>query len=137
MASRLNPYFSFPDGRARAAMERYREIFGGELTISTFAEGGGLTGEGADGVMHAQLETPEGYTLMASDTPPGMPAEQLNGGVNVSLSGDEGTLRGYWDGLAQGGQVVMPLERQIWGDTYGMLVDEFGVSWMVNIADPA
>ncbi|MFX0539070.1 VOC family protein [Ornithinimicrobium sp. Y1847] len=135
MASRLNPYLSVPDGQARAAMERYRDIFGGELTISTFGEAGAIEGEGADGVMHAQLETPAGYTLMASDTPPGMPATPLNDGISISLSGDdEGELRGYWDGLAEGGQIVMALEPQMWGDTFGMLVDRFGVSWMVNIA---
>ena len=36
--------------------------------------------------------------------------------------------------VAEGGQVVMPLERQMWGDTFGMCVDKFGMPWMVNIA---
>jgi PhnB protein len=136
MASRLNPYISFKDS-ARDAMEFYKSVFGGELTVSTFGEyGGGDPSHQADpeGVMHAQLESPNGFTLMASDTPPGM---DYNPGTNisVSLSGDDnGELRGYWDGLADGGQVMMPLEKQMWGDEFGMLVDKFGIAWMVNIA---
>jgi uncharacterized glyoxalase superfamily protein PhnB len=56
------------------------------------------------------------------------------GSITVSLSGDdEGELRGYWDGLTEGGTVTMPLEKAPWGDSFGMLVDPFGVSWMINI----
>ncbi|WP_151526833.1 VOC family protein [Serinicoccus kebangsaanensis] len=133
--STLNPYVSF-DGSAKAAMERYQQIFGGDLALNTFGEYG-MEGEGSDGVMHAQLTTPAGFTLMASDTPPGMPAASSEGNMSISLSGDdEAELRGYWDGLADGGQVTMPLEPQMWGDTYGQLTDQFGVSWMVNIAGP-
>lgn len=131
--SRLNPYLTFATG-TRTAMEGYQRIFGGDLTMSTFAEYG-EEGEGADGIMHAQLTTPAGYVLMASDTPPGMPSPGHDGNVTLSLSGDEeAELRSYWDGLAEGGQVTMPLEPQMWGDTFGTLTDRFGTSWMVNIA---
>ena len=51
----------------------------------------------------------------------------------VSLSGDDEALRGYWDGLADGGTVAMPLEKQAWGDEFGMLTDRFGIPWLVNI----
>jgi PhnB protein len=87
--------------------------------------------------MHAQLETPAGYTLMASDTPPGM---EHSGGsdISVSLSGDDADeLRGYFAKLAEGGSVTMPLEKQIWGDEFGMCVDPFGIQWMVNINQTA
>ena len=54
---------------------------------------------------------------------------------SISLSGeDEAELRGYWDKLSAGGNVTMPLERAPWGDTFGMCVDKFGISWLVNIA---
>jgi PhnB protein len=131
MASRLNPYISFKDN-ARQAMEFYRDVFGGELSVNTFGEFGGEQAE-ADKVMHSQLETANGFTLMASDTPEGMP---YNPGTNVavSLSGDDADdLRGYWQKLSDGGTVTMPLEKQMWGDEFGMCVDKFGVSWMVNI----
>ncbi|MCW2700987.1 MAG: Glyoxalase/bleomycin resistance protein/dioxygenase [Blastococcus sp.] len=136
MASRLNPYIGCP-GTAREAMEFYKGVFGGELTLSTYGEAGAATGADGDKIMHAQLETPAGYTLMASDTPPGM--EQSQGSsISVSLSGDDGDeLRGYFQKLSDGGTVTMPLERQMWGDEFGMCVDRFGVAWMANIAQPA
>jgi PhnB protein len=70
---------------------------------------------------------------MASDTPTGM---QRNPGdtITISLSGDDAdALRGYWEKLSGGGNVTMPLEKQMWGDEFGMCVDKFGVPWMVNI----
>ena len=134
MTSRLNPYIGF-DGKARDAMEFYRSVFGGELNVSTFGESG-MDGPGADKVMHAQLETPAGFTLMASDTPPGMEYTAPNGTISVSLSGDDEALRGYWEKLSDGGTVPMPLEKQMWGDEFGMCIDRYGVPWMVNIGQP-
>ena len=139
MTSRLNPYISYP-GTARQAMEFYRGVFGGELHMNTFGEFGGAGGpDGPDpeGIMHAQLETPSGYTIMASDTPPGM---NVTAGTNmsVSLSGDDGdALRGYFQKLSDGGSVTMPLEKQMWGDEFGMCVDPYGVAWMVNVSTSA
>ena len=134
MTTRLNPYLSFEDD-AKQAMEFYRSVFGGELTMSTFDEFGAAE-DPADGgkIMHAQLESPNGLVLMASDTPSSM---VLTPGTNfaISLSGeDERELRGYWDQLATDGNTTMPLERAPWGDTFGMCIDKFGISWLVNIA---
>ena len=135
MTSRLNPYLSF-NGDARDAMEFYRSVFGGELNVSTFGESGMPAGPGADKVMHAQLESPAGFTLMASDTPPGMNYSAPNGAISISLSGDDQDLRGYWEKLTDGGTVMMPLEKQSWGDEFGMCVDRYGTPWMVNIGQP-
>jgi PhnB protein len=134
MASRLNPYLSFRTG-ARQAMEFYADVFGGTPTITTFGEFG-APGPDADNVMHAQLETPSGFVLMASDTPAEMPLGE-GSSITVSLSGDDDAeLRGYWDKLTDGGSVTMPLDKQMWGDVFGMCVDRFGVAWMVNITQP-
>ncbi len=135
MASRLNPYITF-DGNAREAMEFYGEVLGGSLTVSTFGELGGATGSDADKVMHSQLESDLGFTLMGSDSPPGAP---YNAGTNisVSLSGDdEDALRSYWERLSEGGTVTVPFEKQVWGDEFGALIDRFGVSWLVDIVHP-
>jgi PhnB protein len=135
MASKLNPYLNF-DGSCREAMEFYQSVLGGELNVNTFGEYGD-EGPSKDGVMHAQLETPSGFTLMASDTPPGMPVDK-GASVSISLSGDDtDELRRYWEGLSEGAQVTMPLEKQMWGDEFGMLTDRFGMQWMVNIAGSA
>ncbi len=137
MGSKLNPYLQF-DGNAREAIEFYRDVFGGELTTSSYAEGNMAQNPAdTDRLMHGQLETPAGFTLMASDSPTDMPADKP-GAFSVSLSGDDETeLRGYWDKLAEGGTVTMPLEKAPWGDSFGMLNDRFGVPWMVNIAGNA
>jgi PhnB protein len=135
VTSRLNPYISYA-GTARQAMEFYKGVFGGELTLSTYGESGMATGAEGDKIMHAQLETPAGYTLMASDTPPGMETT-VGTNISVSLSGnDVDELRGYFGKLADGGRVTMPLEKQMWGDEFGMCVDPFGIAWMVNISQP-
>lgn len=135
MTTRLNPYISF-DGDARQAMEFYERIFGGTLTLNTFGEFGAQDVPDADKIMHGMLETPSGFTLMGADTPPGMAHEPGNN-IAVSLSGDDaGELRGYWESLSGGGTVSVPLERQMWGDEFGMCVDQFGIAWMVNIGQP-
>jgi PhnB protein len=132
----LNPYIAFSDN-ARQAMEFYREVFGGELAVNTFGESGAAAPGEEDKIMHAQLETPAGYTLMASDTPSGMQRSE-GSAISVSLSGDDADeLRGYFAKLSEGGSVVMPLEKQMWGDEFGMCVDRFGITWMVNISQPA
>ena len=136
MASKLNPYLNFP-GTAREAMTFYESVFGGTLTVMTFADAGAEGVPDPTQVMHASLETPSGFTLMASDLPPGMDHKPGNN-VAVSLSGDEDDeLRGYWKALSAEGQVEMPLEMQMWGDEFGSCTDRFGIHWMVNIAGPA
>lgn len=134
--ARLNPYLGFLDN-AREAMEFYQSVFGGELDVNTFGQFGAGGGPEADKVMHAQLETPQGFTLMASDTPEGMEHKPGNN-ISVSLSGEGGDgLDEMFTKLSEGGTVTMPLEKQMWGDTFGMVLDRFGISWMVNIAASA
>jgi len=135
VGSRLNPYISF-DGNAKQAMEFYKGIFGGTLALNTFGESGGPDTPDSDKIMHGMLETDSGFTLMGADTPPGM-EHALGNNMAVSLSGDDSDeLRGYWEKLSDGGTVSVPLEKQMWGDEFGMCVDKFGISWMVNIGQP-
>ena len=133
MPSKLNPYLNFKDN-TRQAMEFYKTVFGGDLNMMSFKDGGMSSGPAEDNkIMHAQLEASNGMTLMASDTPPGMDHRPGNN-ISISLSGtDEAPLRGYWDKLSAGGSVMMPLEKAPWGDTFGMCTDRFGIQWLVNI----
>jgi PhnB protein len=132
MASRLNPYLSFRDN-AREAMEFYQSALGGELNISTFGDSGQADTPFADQVMHSQLETTGGFTLMGADTPPEMDYTPM-ANIAISLSGvDADELRGYFAALSEGGEITVPLSVQMWGDEFGMLTDRFGVGWLVNI----
>lgn len=136
MSAQLNPYLSF-GGDAADAMAFYAGVFGGTPEIMTYGQAGVPDPAMADKVMHASLRTPSGLALMASDTAPGMP-HSAGSSITVSLSGDDGELlRGYWAELSDGGTVTMALERQMWGDDFGMCTDRFGVPWMVNIAGGA
>jgi PhnB protein len=131
MTSRLNPYLGF-DGNAREAMEFYKSVFGGELTMNTHGDFGNPDPSLKDKVMHAQLETDDGYTLMGADMMPGTTAPSGDS-FSVSLSGDDAKLRDYFAKLSDGGTVTTPLEKQVWGDEFGQLTDRFGVAWMVNV----
>ena len=136
MTVRLNPYIAFTDGNAREAMEFYQSVFGGTLAVNTFGDFGAPEPELADKVMHAMLETDNGLALMASDQTPDMPVS-AGSSISISLSGDDADeLRRYWDRLADGGTVTVPLEKQMWGDEFGTCRDRFGVEWMVNITAP-
>lgn len=134
MTTQLNPYLSFRDN-TREAMEFYKSVFGGELTISTFGDFQASEDPAEkDKVMHSQLKTPGGLQFMAADTPNSM---EFTPGDNfsVSLSGeDKDELTGYYNALVEGGTVDQPLVQAPWGDTFGMLTDKFGVHWLVNIA---
>ena len=133
VASKLNPYLNFRTD-ARPAMEFYQQVFGGDLTVRTFADFGSSSGpDDADLVMHGQLETSTGFTLMASDVPAHMNWEVQNG--TISLSGnDVRELTGYFTRLADGGKILQPLEQAPWGDHFGMLTDRFGITWLTNIS---
>ncbi|MCP2031838.1 PhnB protein [Okibacterium sp. HSC-33S16] len=132
----LNPYLHF-ESTAREAMTFYASVFGGTLTLNTFADFGG-SGDPDDDekIMHGQIDAPNGLVLMGSDIPAGMESSGSNG--SISLSGDDETaLTGFFEGLATGGTISEPLTRAPWGDSFGMLVDRFGVEWLVNISGAA
>jgi PhnB protein len=131
----LNPYLNFKDN-AKDAFEFYESVFGGNLTTSNFGDFGMSTDpEEATKIMHAQLITSSGFTLMGADTPNHM---EYKPGTNFSVSlssGPEGEeeLTGYYNKLVEGGTAVEPLSKAPWGDSFGMLIDKFGTSWLVNI----
>jgi PhnB protein len=138
MTQNLNPYLNFR-GTARDAMTFYQSVFGGDLTVSSFADFGMPVGEGEESlVMHSQLSTPAGFLLMGADVPSHMEYTKGTNDGNVSLSGDdEAALGGYFARLSDGGNVTQPLEKAPWGDSFGMLTDRFGVGWLVNISGSA
>ncbi|AZH77592.1 hypothetical protein CSX12_03540 [Microbacterium sp. Y-01] len=132
----LNPYLSFRT-EARQAMQFYQSVLGGDLDISVFGDFPDMVQDPSQSelVMHAQLNTPDGLVLMASDTPDGMTYEKPQG-ISVSLSGNtQERTQEVWDRLSEGATITMPLDTPPWGGTFGMLVDRFGIAWMLH-GDP-
>lgn len=131
MAITSAPYLNFA-GTTREAMGFYQSVFGGDLVVLTFADMG-MTGMPADGVMHAALRHGP-VELYASDAQPGA-AEQWGGTrVYLSVMGDHGdldTISGWFDRLAEGGEVGVPLSPQAWG-TFGLVRDRHGLEWMLT-----
>ncbi|GAB3016085.1 VOC family protein [Nocardioides flavus (ex Wang et al. 2016)] len=139
MSVLLNPYLNFPDAQAREALEHYQTVLGGDLSIMTFGDMG-TEGPLAAQVMHGQLTTPGGMTIMGADAPPEMVQVTFGDNVSVSLSGgpeDGDALRSWFAALSEGGEVRQPLQAAPWGDEFGMFVDRFGIGWLVNIAGSA
>jgi PhnB protein len=136
MTIQLNPYLHF-NGNAREAAEFYHSVFGGELTIGTFAEFHAAQDPSEnDLVMHSELKGEGGLHLMVSDYPERM---EYRPGTNfsVSVSGaaaDAAVLTTYWEKLSDGGMILQPLAKAVWGDSFGLCVDKFGVTWPFNIA---
>ena len=134
MPTVLNPYISFRDN-ARDAMNFYQSVFGGELTLSTFADFQASEDPSeAEKIMHGMLTTTQGLVLMGADTPNSMEYHP-GSSISISLSGDdEVVLRGYYEKLSgDGGAVTVPMEKAPWGDVFGMCTDRFGVAWLVNV----
>jgi len=134
VATSLSPYIGFA-GNAREAMEFYRSVFGGELQASTYADFQASEDPAdQDRLMHSQLTLPNGLLLMASDSPSAMPASE-GSRIQIALFGeDDAELSRWFAALAEGGETPMPLTDSPWGDRFGMLVDRYGVEWMVNIS---
>lgn len=132
---KLNPYIA-RDGDAREMMEFYHKIFGGELTAQTYGESPMPAPDShKDQLLHSALEA-SGVRIMAADTPPDMPLSSKHSNISLSLTGksaDEADLKKMFEQLGEGGKVTMPLEKQFWGDVFGMVDDKFGNHWMVNI----
>lgn len=125
----LTPYLHLP-GTAREALTFYRDVFGGNLEIGTFAAMGRSDGPG-DAVGHGMLQGP--VTLFASNTGWGeVPFAPL--GIMFALLGtaEPEVLERWFAELAEGGCVVDPLQKRAWGDHDGQVRDRFGVLWLIG-----
>ncbi len=130
----LEPYLNFA-GNCREALEFYKACFKGEITsMQTFGEGNmGADEKTKDRILHAVFKA-DGLVFMASD---GMADFQAKPGNMVSLSvdlKDEKEQAAIFSALSEGGKVTMPLEHTFWGATFGMLIDRYGIQWMLNCA---
>lgn len=128
----LIPYVNF-QGRAREALEFYREVLGGTLELYTIDEKGTAKPSGPDErISHGRLDA-DGAVIFASDGHPSYPPS-VGDNMAIALAGrDKGRLTRAFSELAEGGRVKMPLKEQAWGSEVGWLTDKFGINWMVSI----
>ena len=134
-------------GDARQALEFYQSVFGGEVTIATYAEFGmPADAPGAGNVVFGQVRSADGFRVMAYDIP-GVgetmaPSTYRENGVTITdqpffVSVRSETLdaaRGYWNGLSVDASIIEPLAASAWSAGFGMLADRFGVTWIVDVA---
>ncbi|TQL02599.1 VOC family protein [Cellulomonas sp. SLBN-39] len=123
-------------GHARAALEHYRSVFGGELVAITYADAGAVQDPAeADQVMWGQVVSDAGFRVMAYDVPSGRAHARGEDPFFVSVRGDDADeITRYWQALAAGGTVVQPLAPAGWAPLYGMVTDRFGVTWVLDVA---
>ena len=132
----LNSYLNF-NGNAEEAFNFYKSVFGGEFAaVMRFDQMPGEQKPAADEankIMHIALPVGKGNMLMASDVPKAYPQAVAGTNYSISISADsEEEARKLFDGLSEGGQVTMPLDKAFWGALFGMLTDRFGVQWMMS-----
>ena len=136
MTTWINPYLDFP-GTCREAFEFYADVFGGKLDVLTAAEMG-VPEIAPERIMHAHLETADGWTIMGADCDEG--SEEDSSGLvsrcTLTIGGVDADLpkaQQWFAQLAAGGQALMDLAPQMWGSTYGQVRDKYGVTWAFNI----
>lgn len=133
----INPYLFFP-GTAEEAFNFYKSVFGGEFImvqrIGDTPESHKFTDAEKEKIMHIALPLGKGNVLMASDMVQSMSGPYIPGN-NFTISigtGSEEEADKMYNGLAQGGKSTMPMQKTFWGSYFGMLVDRFGIHWMVS-----
>ena len=131
----IDPYLIF-DGTCEQAMNFYAAALGGEVVMmSRFAESPGCEDLPPERIMHARVHVGD-QVLMASDSHPAHGHDGIKGfSIALNVDSAEQAKRSF-EALADGGTVVMPLGETFWSESFGMLIDRFGVSWMVNLAKP-
>jgi PhnB protein len=129
----LTPYLMF-NGQCEAAFKFYEQCLGGRIVaMTTFGETPAaehVSPESRDRIIHARLVVGDAV-LMASDCPPEMFEETKGFSVSLQIDNPAEAER-IFHALADGGQVRMPIEETFWAIRFGMLVDRFGIPWMIN-----
>ena len=135
----VKPYLSF-NGQCEAAFKFYQSVFGGELELYRFKEtpseeeGGYPIAENEmERVMHVSLPIGDHCLLMGCDTSDSSgPVAKFGDNISISVSTDsEAEALRIFNALSPGGQITMPIEKTFWADLFGMLIDRFGIPWMV------
>jgi PhnB protein len=130
---RLNPYLFF-NGQCEAAFKFYEQALGAKgVMLMRYSEGPMAEQsppDWRDKVMHARI-TVRDMVLMGSDPPPGRYEQPQGFFVTLNID-DPAEADRVFHALAEGGTVRMDIQKTFWAQRFGMLVDRFGIPWMVN-----
>ena len=123
-------------GQAREALAFYQSVFGGEIMLATHQQAyPSFAPDEADHIAFGQVESADGFRIMAFDVPASRPYAPGQSAFFVSVRGtDTEELTAYWNKLAQGATIIQPLAPSSWTPLYGMLQDRFGITWVLDIA---
>lgn len=133
--SKLQPYVFF-NGNCAEAMRAYERILGGELSLMTVGESPDAQQFGPEAkerILHGSLDLGDDDLLLASDWMDPSPYKGVHGTALSLTYATKPEAARVFNALAEGGRVTMPLEKTFWSEAFGMLVDRFGVSWMVGL----
>jgi PhnB protein len=129
----VTPHLNFR-GEARAALDFYRDVFGGEQVLMTYGQMGQGGEDAADRIIWGQVSSDAGFRIMAFDILEPRPYDAGANAFFVSVRGGlSGEVRATWDALADGAEILQPLAQAPWSALYGMLKDRFGVTWIVDV----
>lgn len=122
-------------GDARAALEFYQSVFGGELMIFTYEDANKVQDPSeANQVMWGQVAAGNGFQMMAYDVPVAMPWSRGENSAFVSVRGESAEeITAFWEKLADGATIVQDLGPAAWAPLYGMLKDRFGIVWVLDV----
>lgn len=133
----VNPYLAF-DGTCAQAFRFYEQALGGKIvmmmTVGESPMAAQATPETKNQIMHAALQV-GGVTIMGADAPSGMFSQPQGFSVSLGID-DEAEAERVFTSLSEGATIKMPLQETFWAKKFGMLVDKFGIPWMVNCAKP-
>lgn len=125
-------------GNAKDALQFYHSVFGGNVTVVTYQDANNVeTPAEAKQVMWGQVVADNGFSIMAYDVPNSRPFQRGIGSFFVSVRGDsESELTNFWNNLSINGEVLVELGPAAWAPLYGMVIDQFGITWVLDIAAP-
>ena len=135
MSVRTTPHVNFR-GQARAALEFYHSVFGGDIALATYADIHAAEDLSQDDqIAFGRVTAPNGFDVMAYNVQPSKDFDPGRNAFYITLqSSDEAEVRTGWTALADGAQdVLIPLGPAPFASLYGMLTDRFGVTWIVGM----
>jgi PhnB protein len=131
----INPYIAY-NGNCREAIEFYKSALDAEVLFTQTVGESPMSNMGpGENIMHCTIKVGNSTIMMCDDPRP----DAASTGGNISLAiglNDSERAKQVFGNLANGGSVIMPLEKTYWAEAFGMLTDKFGVKWMVNCDAP-